>query len=330
MATGGADMLSLHSFLADSIRRFIALRRLSGTDYHSQALLLAAFDRFVAAHALGEEAQLSRQLLEAYQQSLSALAPRTRANRMCVVRQLCRYLAARDPCVFVPEPVRAIPSPGAHVPYLYSHEEVQALLAGAATLPPPGSLRPHTIATVLGLLYSTGLRIGEALALNPGDFYPGEQRLFIAAGKFHKARWLPLAPSVCQALQSYLQHRFAFTPQGLQAPLFVNLRGHRLHHCNINRDFQRLLAHCGIAEGQHASPRLQDFRHTFAVNRLLAWYREGCDVNAKLPALATYLGHVDITSTQCYLHPTAELLAQVEQRFHTHYLNHVKTQGGAQ
>ena len=152
-------MLSFHSFLAEAIRRFIDLRRLSGTDYHSQALLLAAFDRFVAAHALGDEPQLSRQLLGAYQQSLAALAPRTRANRMCVVRQLCRYLAARDPCVFVPEPVRAIPSPGAHVPYLYSHEEVQALLAGAATLPPPGSLRPHTIATVLGLLYSTGLRI---------------------------------------------------------------------------------------------------------------------------------------------------------------------------
>jgi site-specific recombinase XerD len=330
VAPGGALMLSLNSFLAGAIRRFIELRRLSGTDYHSQALLLAAFDRFVAAHAPGEEPQLSRQLLEAYQQSLSALAPRTRANRMCVVRQLCRYLAARDPRVFVPEPVRAIPSPGAHVPYLYTHEEVQALLAGAAILPPPGSLRPRTIATVLGLLYSTGLRIGEALAVNLGDFYPGEQRLFIAAGKFHKARWLPLAPSVCQALQRYLQHRFAFTPQGLQAPLFVNLRGHRLHHCNINQDFHRLLAHGGIAQGPHARPRLQDFRHTFAITRLLAWYREGCDVHARRPALATYLGHVDITSTQCYLHPTAELLAQVQQRFHTHYLNHVKTQGGAQ
>ena len=117
-------MLSFHSFLAEAICRFIALRRLSGTDYHSQALLLAAFDRFVVAHALGEEPQLSRQLLEAYQQSLSALAPRTRANRLCVVRQLCRYLAARDPCVSVPEPVRTIPSPGAHIPYLYRPEEI--------------------------------------------------------------------------------------------------------------------------------------------------------------------------------------------------------------
>jgi site-specific recombinase XerD len=322
-------MLSFHSFLADAIRRFIDLRRLSGTDYHSQALLLGAFDRFVATQAVGDEPQVTRQLVEAYQLSLSALAPRTRGNRMCVVRQLCRYLAARDARVYVPEPVRTIPSPGAHVPYLYRPEEVQALLSAAAALPPPGSLRSHTIRTVLGLLYSTGLRIGEALALNLDDFHLAPQRLFIAAGKFRKARWIPLAPSVCQALENYIQRRLQFTPQGRQAPLFVNLRGHRLHYCSVNYDFHRLLAQCGIARGEHASPRLQDFRHTFAITRLLAWYREGCDVNARLPALATYLGHVDITSTQCYLHPTAELLAQVDQRFHTHYLNHVKTQGGS-
>ena len=321
-------MLSFHSFLAESIRRLIDLRRLSGTDYHSQALLLGAFDRFVVAQAV-DPPQVTRQLVEAYQQSLSALAPRTRANRMCVVRQLCRYLAARDPRVYVPEPVRTIPSLGAHTPYLYRPEEVQALLAAAAALPPSSSLRPHAVRTLLGLLYSTGLRIGEALALNLGDFHPAQPRLFIAAGKFHKARWIPLAPSVGQALERYGEHRLAVVPQGPQAPLFMNLRGHRLHHGSVNHDFHRLLAHCGIARGEHASPRLLDFRHTFAVTRLLAWYREGCDVNARLPALATYLGHVDITSTQCYLHPTAELLAQVDQRFHTHYLDHVKTQGGS-
>ncbi len=110
--------------------------------------------------------------------------------------------------------------------------------------------------------------------------------------------------------------------------MFVNLRRQRLHYHSVNRDFHRLLVHCDIARGKHTGPRLHD-RHTFTVNRLLAWYREGCDVNARLPALATYLGHVSIASTQHYLHPTAELMAQVDQRFHTHYLNHIKTQGGS-
>ena len=206
MAAGDADMLSFHSFLADSIRRFIDLRRLSGTDYHSQALLLGAFDRFVAAQAMEGEPQVSRQLVDAYQQSLSALAPRTRANRMCVVRQLCRYLAARDPRVSVPEPVRAIPSPEAHIPYLYTHEEIQALLAAAAALPPPGSLRPHTIGTVLGLLYSTGLRIGEALALNLERFPPGPTAALYRRGQVPQgpldppgALGLPGAGELCPA-----------------------------------------------------------------------------------------------------------------------------------
>jgi site-specific recombinase XerD len=142
-------MLSFHSFLAESIRRFIELRRLSGTDYHSQAFLLGMFDRFVAEQAVEDEPRVTRRLVDAYQQSLSALAPRTRVNYLCVVRQLCKYLAARDPSVYVPEPGRAIPSRGAHRPYIYSAEDIQALLTAAAVLPPPGSLRPHTYRTLL-------------------------------------------------------------------------------------------------------------------------------------------------------------------------------------
>ncbi len=100
-------MLSFHSFLAESIRRFIALRQLSGTDYHSQTLLLGAFDRFVAGQVVDDEPRVTRELVDAYQQSLSTLAPRTRGNRMCVVRQLCRYLATRAfmcPSPYVPSP----------------------------------------------------------------------------------------------------------------------------------------------------------------------------------------------------------------------------------
>ena len=86
---------------------------------------------------------------------------------------------------------------------------------------------------------------------------------------------------------------------------------------------------CGIPHHRDTGPRIHDLRHTFAVHRLLAWYRDGQDINARLPWLATYLGHVDIQSTQVYLHATAELLGQVDQRFHRHYLQHVKSQGGA-
>ena len=317
----------LHSCLAAQIQNFIHLRCLSGTDYQSQARLLGYFDRFLLTQRLNEPLMTS-EITDGYQQSLSHLAPRSRSNRFCVVRQFCQYLANNDPRSYVPEPFRAIPSPGAHPPFIYSPPELQALLAAASKLPPPNSLRPHTYQTLLGTLYSTGIRIGEALALNLEDFHSAEQRLYIAEGKFRKARWVPLSTSTCRALQQYLHQRLQMRPRSPDSPLLLNQRSRRLTSCTVHQTFQHLLRRCGIPHPNHPGPRIHDLRHTFAVHRLLAWYRDGQDVNARLSWLATYMGHVDFHSTQVYLRATPELIEQVDRRFHNHYLHRVKPQGG--
>ena len=319
--------LKFHSPLAAQIQHFINLRRLSGTDYHSQAQLLGYFDRFLLKQKWNIP-RITREITERYQQSLSHLAPRTRSNRFCVVRQLCEYLARSDPLGYVPEPLRVVPSRGAHQPYIYHNSEIQALLGAASQLPPPNSLRPHTYRTLLGVLYSTGIRIGEALALNLEHFHIPEQRLHIAEGKFRKARWVPLSPSTFQALERYVRTRVEIRPRSPDSPLLINQRSRRLNQATVNQSFRNLLRQCGIRHRTHTGPRLHDLRHTFAVHRLLAWYRDGQDVNARLPWLATYMGHVDVHSTQVYLQPTAELVEQVDRRFHNHYLYQVKSQGG--
>ncbi len=318
--------LKLHSCLATQIRSFITLRQLSGTDYQSQAQMLGYFDRFLVEEKVSEP-RVTRQITEGYQQTLSRLSPRVQSNRFCTVRQLCEYLSRTDPLGHVPEPLRRIRSQAAHQPYIYSEAEVRALLDAASGLGPPSTLRPLTYRTLLGLLYSTGMRIGETLALNLNDFYSPEGRLYIAQGKFHKARWVPLSTCTCRALHRYVQRRLQMTPHSLDSPLFLNQRCRRLHYCMVNHTFHRLLGQCTIAQNNRPGPRIHDLRHTFAVHRLLAWYRDGHDVNARLPWLATYMGHVDIGSTQVYLHPTAELLEQVGTRFRSYYLHSVKTQG---
>jgi len=319
----------LHSCLAEPLRRFIELRRLAGTDYDSQARLPGYFDRFLAERGLTEP-RLTREIVEAYQQTLGHLHPRTRDNRCSVVRQFCEYLSRTDPQSYVPERQRTRRSENARPRHIYSDTEIQALLAAAKQLPPANSLRPQTYRTLLGLLASTGLRIGEAFALNLEDFHQDQQSLYIAQGKFRKARWVPLSRSTRDALRQYVQLRRRCAPNTPAAPLLVNQRGRRLCHPTVYHTFRQLRRQCGMEHDPHAGPRIHDFRHTFAVRRLLAWYRDGQDVNARLPWLATYLGHVNIQSTQVYLQATAELLPEVERRFHDHYRQHVQSSGEPQ
>jgi len=319
--------LIFHSTLASQIESFIRLRQLSGTDYRSQSLLLCYFDRFLCDEK-HEGSRLTMQITDHYLQTLSHLAPRVRGNRFCVVRQLCQYLSRTDPLTYVPEPIRSITSQAAQRAYIYSEAEIGALLAAASELPPAGSLLPHTYKTLLGLLYSTGIRIGEAFALNLEDFHRDEECLFIAKGKFRKERWVPLSETTCRALRSYLDRRTRIKPHSPDSPLFLNLRSRRLHHCAVFQTFRRLLNVCNISDGESAVPRIHDLRHTFAVHRLLAWYRDGKDVNARLPWLATYMGHVDIHSTQVYLQATPELIQQVALRFHEYYRRQVEHHGG--
>jgi site-specific recombinase XerD len=176
-------------------------------------------------------------------------------------------------------------------------------------------------------LYSTGIRIGEAFALNLEDFPCNEQCLYIARGKFRKARWVPLSCSTSDALCQYVRRRQQIGPCAPDSPLFLNQRSRRLHYPTVHHTFQRLLRQDGITHPPDAGPRIHDLRHTFAVHRLLAWYRDGHDVNARLPQLATYLGHVNIHSTHVYLQATAELLEEVDRRFYHHYLQYVKSLG---
>jgi len=133
--------------------------------------------------------------------------------------------------------------------------------------------------------------------------------------------------STGRALEQYIDKRIKIAPRAPDSPLLLNERRRRLCHPTVNMTFRNLLQKCGIAHHKRTGPRIHDLRHAFAVHRLLAWYRQGQDVNALLPALATYMGHVDISSTRVYLQPTAELLQQVNQRFRNHYLKNIHTEG---
>jgi integrase/recombinase XerD len=237
----------------------------------------------------------------------------TWSRRLMVVRVFARHLAALEPTTEIP-PEDILPHHYRRVtPYLYTSAEVCALMDAANRLRPP--LRALTYRTLIGLLAVTGLRTSEACGLDRTDVDLDEGVLTIRNTKYQKHRRVPIHGSTVTALRNYAAARDWTFRQLSTAAFLVSTRSTRLDHHNLKLAFHDLLelANIRTPAGQRR-PRLHDFRHSFAVATLLDWYRDGKDVQAKLPLLSTYLGHADPKSTYWYLSGSPEVLARLSAR----------------
>lgn len=230
------------------------------------------------------------------------------SRRLMVVRIFARHLAVLDPATEVP-PVDLLQHRYRRItPHLYTPSELAALLTATDVLCP--ELRALTWRTLISLLAVTGLRTGEACRLDRDDVDLGDGLLTVRDTKFGKHRQVPIHASTVEALDSYGQARDQLLATRATATWFVSARGTRLDQANLPHTFARLVDAAGIqVPAGHRRPRLHDLRHSFATATLLGWYRDGVDVQARLPWLSTYLGHVDPKSTYWYLSGSPELLA---------------------
>lgn len=177
---------------------------------------------------------------------------------------------------------------------------------------------PAMYRTLLLLLYGSGMRIGEALRLVLRDVNLSEQIITVRDTKFFKTRLVPIGPKLNCELAAHIERRRLLPlPRGEESPLFTTRDGRPWHYVRVISWFQHVRRAAGIncPIGELRPPRLHDIRHTAAVHRVVAWYRSGQDMQRLLPQLATYLGHIDIRSTQRYLHMTPDLLEAASQRF---------------
>jgi len=318
------------SVLAPRFESYIALHRAAGADYRGPARILGRFDRFLSEEDW-QGSSLTQEIVERYARSLSRLSDRTRYGRVCLLRRFCFYLRQFDPDAYVPDPGSPRNNKVRVDLYVFTETQVKALLQAALQLPPPDSLRPMTAHTLFGLVYSCGLRISEAIGLDLADVHLQERKIFIHKSKFQKSRWVPMSPSTATALGHYIERRTTLFPATPKDPVFVHLRGGRFFRQTVYSDFRQALQRCGLRGGKGSpGPRIHDLRHAFACQRLLEWYRQGRDVNALLPALATYMGHSCISYTQTYLHATPELMQAANERFHHNFRNNVLRQGDSQ
>ena len=313
--------IRFRSPLAEALDEFVAGKRRQGYDYTDQALTLSYFDRFLAADAGRQPVRgLTLDSLRRYVVTTRHLAADSRQTRLASLREFSRWFHAYCPDSAI-LPMDILPRHRRRVRFCpIAPEQVAALMAAAPRLWPAHRLRARSLATLIGLLYASGLRLGEALNLTPRDLAPDGATLHVAKGKFGKERLVPLSPSTYAALTGYLAVRRPYAHRGDTAPLFLAATGAGLTRDQAYYGFRRLCRHTGLRG--HPSPRLHDLRHNYACRRLALWRQAGVDVNAMLPILATAMGHVNFFATQHYLHLDAVALQQAAARFHTHVRSH--------
>lgn len=298
------------SALAERLADYLALRRAMGFQLEAQGRLLPQFVAYL--DDLGAETVTIEAALAWAVNPLATQPARVR-ERLSMVRAFARYLQAFDATAQVPPTNLVAAQRRRPVPYLFTEAEIAALLAAAATLRSP--LRAATYHAVIGLLAATGMRGCEARDLDRDDVDLDTGLLTIRQTKFNKSRQLPLHASTVAVLRDYTHVRQLLCPQPKTPAFFVSKAATRLVRNGMSTTFRELADDVGLAA--HAGsgpPRLHAFRHTFAVTTLLAWYRDGENVAARMPLLSAYLGHANPASTYWYLQAAPELLAAAAAR----------------
>ena len=231
--------------------------------------------------------------------------PITWAHRLGAARGFARYLKTIDPATEIP-PAGVWPSVTPRPqPYIWAEADIRRLLAAARELRPP--LRAATYETLLGLLAATGMRLGEATGLDRADADLGGGVLTIRDGKFGRSRLVPLHPTVTSALASYAARRDRLCPSPAATRFFVSTAGTALRTSGVDSAFAQLTTALGLRTPDRR-PRVHDLRHSFASRQLLDWHRAGADVQARMPLLSAYLGHVSPAGTYWYLTAVPELM----------------------
>jgi integrase len=239
-------------------------------------------------------------------------SPVRQRQRLMMARGFAEYLLAIDPRTEVP-PADLLPARYSRTaPYIYSDAEISALMASARSLAPP--LKAATYETLIGLLACTGLRFGEAAGLDRGDVSIAGASLLVRFAKNGRSRHVPVHPTTAAALSAYAARRDRLCPHPTSPSFFVGTRGGRVAPSSADGVFAELRHLNGLDRSRGRLPRLHDLRHSFVVRTMLVWYRDGVDVQARLPALSTYLGHVDPKATYWYQQAVPELLALVARR----------------
>ena len=299
------------------ISTWLKHQRSLGRNYDGTKWILEHLRGFLA---VTNNADLDQTGFDLWCNSFRQLSATTRRGRQLVVCKFCRFRQRTEPGCFVPDPLHFVRMTPYRRPVIVEPEQVARLLVAADKLVATGKspLLPAVLRIAVILLYTAGLRRGELVRLTLDDVDAGTGLLRIRSSKFHKSRLVPLSPDASDALRVYLRQRLA-TPFDSYASAPLLCCGARGHHgytgTGLGQAVKRLFVVVDVKDSEGRRPRVHDIRHSFAVQALIRWYREGADVQSNLPRLAMFMGHVSIMSTAHYLHFVPTMRELASERF---------------
>jgi integrase/recombinase XerD len=300
--------------MMQAVDDYLRTRRALGHQLRSEETQLRSLARF--AKSRGHRGPLTAALAEDWARASLRSDPYTWSRRLSVVRPFARYLQGADPRTEIPPKGIFGPTHRRVPPQVFTNEDVARFVREADRLTPRNGLRPLTFATLIGLLACTGLRVSEALRLQTEDVDLAGGMLRIRVSKFRKSRLVPLHPSAVDALRNYARRRDELVHPGSAPAFFLLEKGIPVTWSRTRTAVHAIRRSIGWTPASNdPRPYLRSLRHTFACRRLVAWYEQGDDVNHRIHALSTYLGHGKVSDTFWYLSGIPELLAIAGRRF---------------
>lgn len=300
------------NMLTDAIRDYVSMRQNLGFKLVHVERLLKDFAAFMDTHGAS---RVTTELALQWAVQPIGVQPATWATRLTAVRGFARYRSATDPRTEIPERALLPNRPRRAKPHPYTEGEIANLLAAARALKSENGLRGHTYYCLLGLLAVTGLRISEALGLQRRDVNLRQGLLTVRGAKFGKSRLVPVHHSTRGVLEQYAKQRDAQFEHPVSANFLLSERGRALRASTVRKTFLQLCVRTGLRGLEdRTGPRLHDLRHRFATETLLRWYRSGEDIERRLLALSTFLGHSRTSDTYWYISACPELMGEAARR----------------
>ena len=301
------------SVLSALMEKFLQEKHACGYAYREQTRILRDLDKLLVQKGLATH-EIPGSMAREWIAKKPHESAGTQQLRMSLVRQFSRFLLRLGYSAYVPDSTLAARNRSTFVPRMLTDEELRKFFREVDALEPTARSpwRHLMMPEVFRLLYGCGFRVGEVLKLRVRDVDLNQGVITVRQGKGRKDRLVPPALALVDRLRKYAA-RFENRPP--DAAFFPGAKGGPLSLRTVYTLFRRLLLQCGIPHaGRGKGPRIHDARHLFAVRALRRWYRDGEDLDAKLPLLATYLGHQHLSGTQRYLHLTAELFPEITAR----------------